>query len=193
MAQQRHIFLSYRSLEVDFALKLAADLKNAGFGLWMDRLDGIQGGDDWRWSIERALMRETCDALVAVVSPDYVTSAYCRNELARASRLGIPIIPILLSPVPETDWPLEIERTHYIDFCHWREASKYPDCLDELLSTFRVEYPAQVSQPPDAETQYLNNLIADLEGRRGVKEYVELTVEASQVFDTRPRPMETDE
>jgi hypothetical protein len=34
----KHIFMSYRSLEKDFALKLAADLKNAGVRLWMDVL-----------------------------------------------------------------------------------------------------------------------------------------------------------
>lgn len=39
-----HVFLSYRSLEADFALQLAADLKSAGLRLWMDRLEsGIKG------------------------------------------------------------------------------------------------------------------------------------------------------
>ena len=39
-----HVFLSYRSLDADFALRLAANLKNAGVRVWMDRLDGIVVG-----------------------------------------------------------------------------------------------------------------------------------------------------
>jgi hypothetical protein len=43
MSDNGHIFLSYRSIEADFALQLAADLKNIGVKLWMDRLDVGKG------------------------------------------------------------------------------------------------------------------------------------------------------
>ena len=73
---RQHVFLSYRSLERGFALKLAAALRNAGVIVWVDCLeDGIRVGDDWPCSIEEAL--NTCCALVAVVSPDYVASKVC--------------------------------------------------------------------------------------------------------------------
>jgi len=49
----KHIFVSYRSLEAEFALKIATDLRNSGVSIWMDRLDGIRGADDWRRSIEQ--------------------------------------------------------------------------------------------------------------------------------------------
>jgi hypothetical protein len=88
-----HIFLSYRSSEVEFALKLAADLKNAGVKLWMDRLD-ISPGDDWRSSLEYAVLDS--EAVIAVLSPEYVGSRYCLRELARADRLEKTIFPILL-------------------------------------------------------------------------------------------------
>ncbi len=50
------IFVSYRhGLEANFALKLTADLRNAGVRIWLDRLDGITTGDDWRREIEQAI------------------------------------------------------------------------------------------------------------------------------------------
>src|SRR5262245_22201395 len=43
-----HIFLSYRSLERPFAVKLAVGLQNAGVAVWLDRFPtGIKPGDDW--------------------------------------------------------------------------------------------------------------------------------------------------
>ena len=51
MPEQRHIFLSYRSIEADFALRLAADLKNSGVSVWMDRRDG----NEWRRQIRMLL------------------------------------------------------------------------------------------------------------------------------------------
>ena len=94
MSQNGHIFLSYRSVENDFALRLAADLKNIGVKLWMDRLDGIRGGDDWVQKLQDAI--DGCAALIAVLSLEYVHSDYCRRELKRAVNLGRPIYPILL-------------------------------------------------------------------------------------------------
>jgi hypothetical protein len=126
------IFVSYRhGLESAFAVKIAADLKNAGLTIWVDRLDGVIPGADWRLSIEHAI--NVCAAMIAVVSPDYVASTYCRNELARAEVLGRPIFPVLLHPVPDIDWPLPLQRQHYLDFTAWHDATIYRARLDELL------------------------------------------------------------
>jgi hypothetical protein len=84
-----HIFLSYSRKDADFALRLAADLKNAGVRLWMDQLDGIRAGDDWRRTIQSAL--DGCGAMIAVLTPDYTVSTYCLNELARADEKALPI------------------------------------------------------------------------------------------------------
>src|SRR4051812_15034067 len=95
----KHIFVSYRNIESDFALQLAADLKNAGFAIWVDRIDHtISPGDDWRASIEAALTIDACEAVLAILSPEYLSSKYCRNELARADRLGLRVYPVLLHP-----------------------------------------------------------------------------------------------
>jgi hypothetical protein len=171
--QPGHIFLSYRSLEAQFALKLAADLKNRGVRVWLDRLEtGIKGGDDWRRAIEQAV--NTCAAMICALSPDYVRSEYCRNEMARANRLGRPLLPVLVAPVPGDEWPIEIERIHYVDFRDWQDEGGYSAQFDALLTILREKASAQFASVPDTETQYLTSLIAELEARRGVIEYVDL-------------------
>lgn len=172
-----HIFLSYRSLEAPFALKLAADLKNRGVRVWLDRLEmGIKGGDDWRRAIEQAV--NTCTAMICALSPDYVRAEYCRNEMARANRLGRPLLPVLVAPVPDDDWPLELERIQYLDFREWQDDGGYSKPFEALLAVLREKAAAQFVSVPDAETQYLTSLIAELEARRGVIEYVDLRGQA---------------
>ena len=98
MSTSGYIFLSYRSTEREYALKLAAALKSAGVHIWMDVLDaGIKVGDDWVQVLQDSL--DSCAGMIAVLSPDYVTSRYCRRELKRADTLGRPIYPVLLRPL----------------------------------------------------------------------------------------------
>lgn len=189
MSNQRHIFLSYRSIEVDFALKLAADLKNAGLNLWIDRLD-IRPGEDWRRSLQAAV--DECAALIAVLTPEYVASKYCQRELSRADRFFHPIIPLLLKPVPDKDWPIEIEREQYIDFSGWRDETVYRKKLQSLVQHLRDSFSSHFHDVPDDETRYLTTLVAELEASKGVMEFVELSHQANLVMSDemsiRPRP-----
>lgn len=188
MSESRYIFLSYRSSEADFALKLAADLKNAGVNLWMDRLD-INPGDDWRKSLERAVYN--CAAVISILSPAYVASKYCQRELARADRLGRPVFPVLLGSIAESDWPLEIERQQFIDFSTWEDEATYNKQLHRLVDILKEKFAAQISVVPDPQTQYLTNLTAEIEAHRGLSEYLELSTEADKWLNRdliRPEP-----
>lgn len=185
------IFLSYRGLEAEFALKLAADLKNAGVRVWVDRLDGIVAGDDWRAAIESAL--NTCAAMIPVLSPGYVRSAYCRNELARADDLKRPVFPVLLQAVSPTDWPLEVQRVQYEDFTRWRDEEQYTARFGALVRRLKTEAGDQVGPPPDEETRYLTSLVAAMEAKRGVMQYVELDADAEALARGRPPAPAEDE
>jgi hypothetical protein len=189
VSKKEYIFLSYRSVEVDFAVRLAADLKNAGVNLWMDRLD-IMPGDDWPKTLASAVNQ--CAAMIVIISPEYVGSKYCQRELARADRLRRPIFPVLLRPIPDTEWPIEIERSQQIDFSNWRDDKTYHQQLDRLVNILKAQFATQMSDVPDPETRYLNSLIADLEVNKGVLEYLELAIQTDQQADSslmRPRPM----
>ena len=172
MSSVNHIFLSYRSSDRTFAAKLAADIKNSGFALWMDRFD-IALGQQWDLSIEKAI--DSCAGMIAVMSPAYVKSDICRAELGRARAAGHPIFPVIYEPLAtEADWPLQIQNRQFVDFSNWQDPIAYASRLDDLLRGLSALFSGQSTPPPDAETRYLNRLLADLESRRGVLEYVQL-------------------
>jgi HEAT repeat protein len=175
---QGHIFLSYRTLERPFAAKIAADLKNCGFALWMDRFD-IQPGEQWDRAIASAI--DGCAGLVAVLSPAYVNSEVCLDELARAHSAGRAIFPIVLQPLASpSDWPLLIQRHQFVDFFEWKIPTTYRARLGELVKALQQQFNAQAGQSLDPEAQYLNKLLAELEITRGVLEYVPLNVVADE-------------
>ncbi|MGR7025562.1 TIR domain-containing protein [Geodermatophilus sp. URMC 62] len=182
-----HLFLSYSHLDAEIALRLAADLKNAGIPLWMDRLDGLSAGTVWRQAIEQAIT--TCSSMLALLSPSYVRSTYCTRELARADALGRPVLPLLLSPLDPQEWPLAIEGVQYADFSNWRDNHAYVEAREDLVRYLAMEHDLAHDQRPDAEQRYLVSLIADLESKRGVLQYVTLTLET----DVRPEPPIDDE
>jgi HEAT repeat protein len=191
MSTRPHLFISYPHLEKDFTARLAADLQNHGLHLWMDILEsGIQHGENWRRAIENGL--DTAAALIAILCPEYIASAYCRRELARADRLGRPIYPILLRDLhTPTDWPIEIEGVQFADFRHWRDESAYQTQLATLLTVLHRGSAGAFDAPPAATAQYLNRLIADLEARKGVLDYVDLAAEMQSA--DRPAPTLTDD
>ena len=189
MGEIRHIFLSYQSSDVDFALRLSADLKNVGVNLWMDRLD-ISPGDDWRKSVEAAVYSSI--AIIAILSPEYVKSKHCQRELARADRLGRAIFPVLLGEISEHGWPLEVEREQYIDFSCWKDdAVLYQEKVNTLVDSLKEKFASQLSVIPSLEAQYLTNLVADLETRQGIAEYLETFTASDKLLEReiiRPEP-----
>ncbi|PJF37948.1 MAG: hypothetical protein CUN55_19490, partial [Phototrophicales bacterium] len=90
----KHAFISYKSDYANFTIQLATDLKNAGFRVWVDKLQGAMAGEEWLAAIGEGL--ENSSALIAVITPEYFTSQYCKDELSYAYTHNIPIIPIML-------------------------------------------------------------------------------------------------
>src|SRR5258706_9842601 len=166
------LFFSYTSIEVEFALKLATDLQNLGVAIWLDRLKGgIRGGDDWITRIQDAL--DNCVGLIAVVSPKYITSKYCKRELLRADKRNVPIFPVLLSHLTSpNDWPLTLQEKQYIDFTNWHDTQIYEAKLRDLIDAIQLRISDVVNSIPDLDEQYLNTLLSDLESKRGVLEFV---------------------
>lgn len=178
-----HVFLSYRSIEADFALKLAVDLKNMGVDLWMDRFE-LKAGQDWRAEIAKSL--DACVGMIAVLSPDYLSSEVCMDELSRAKRLGKRIYPIVLHELQPDQWPFQIERVQGI-ICFdtarnldWKNETFYNNHIfQSLLGAIQEQFRPAIGPVPDQEQQYLNELIGQLRKRKGVLEYVELSAKTN--------------
>jgi len=71
------IFLSHSSADLGFANVLASDLKLAGYDVWLDRWE-IGLGQSIPESISNGL--DTADALIILLSKDYLKSVFCRDE-----------------------------------------------------------------------------------------------------------------
>ena len=89
----KKIFFSYSREDASaFALKLAGDLKNAGFDVWIDQQD-IRAGAEWDIEIGKAL--ETCDCLLFIESEKSVASKNVLDEVYYALDQNKRVIPII--------------------------------------------------------------------------------------------------
>lgn len=108
--KQRRVFISYSRKDDRFAHRLAVDLRDSGFVVWLD-LDELSGGQVWTDQIENAL--RACDLFVAVLSPDAMESIWVKKEITMALNLGKQIVPVMVRSV---DIPLALIDIQYIDF-----------------------------------------------------------------------------
>lgn len=122
-----NLFLSYgRKDGKTFAMQLFQDLTSAGYRVWLD-LDEIAMGGDFTQEIERAI--DTCDVMLALISPSSLASGWCRAEQLRAIRKGKRVIPLMITP--DVELPLALEHLNYIDFS---TPERYAPMLRDLLS-----------------------------------------------------------
>lgn len=153
----------------------------------MDRMD-IKPAEDWVSALQEGVNQSA--AMIAVLSPEYVRAEYCKNELARAVRLGCVVFPVLLREIATTEWPIEIERKQFIDFTAAYDDAAYERALKKLLASLRERCPAQFDAAPDPETRAITRLIAHLETTRRLTEYMEQITEADVLLSseaTRPQ------
>lgn len=67
-------FFSYSREDMEFAVRLAKDLKAKGAKVWMDKID-IRPGQRWEAEIETAV--DSCSRMLVVLSPAAITSLKC--------------------------------------------------------------------------------------------------------------------
>jgi hypothetical protein len=106
----RRTFISYSRINKDFSLKLALELKSAGFDIWLDQLD-IPIGEQWDDAIEKAL--EECEIFMVILTPASSISDNVKDEIGYAIDAGKRILPILLE---NAKVPLRLRRLQYVDF-----------------------------------------------------------------------------
>jgi TIR domain len=103
MIMPRHIFLSYVRENADLVSRLASDLKDRGFKVWLDR-DEIDPGQRWQDAVRDAI--RSGDMFVACFSHEYALreTTYMNEELTLA-------IDELRQRSTETSWfiPVSID------------------------------------------------------------------------------------
>jgi hypothetical protein len=94
------IFISYSELDRDVATEIAAVIGKLGFErvfLDFDKDTGFGAGADWEKRLYEELSR--CQAVILVLTPNWLASKWCFAELVQARALGKLILPIMAKPL----------------------------------------------------------------------------------------------
>ena len=103
-------FISYSRVNQQVAIRLACELKSAGFCIWLDQFD-IPTGARWDDEIEKAL-RES-QIFLFIMTPASIISDNAKDEVGYAIDHGMRILPVLLE---KCEIPLRLSRLQYVDF-----------------------------------------------------------------------------
>ncbi|MGA7525185.1 MAG: toll/interleukin-1 receptor domain-containing protein [Acidobacteriaceae bacterium] len=129
-------FVSYSHEDLEFAQRLASDLKSAGAAVWMDKLD-IEPGAQWDCDVEQAL--NSCRQMLLVLSPRSAASPNVLDEIGVALRTNKTILPLMLQ---DCEVPIRVCRLQYIDF-----RKDYRAGLNELVRELRQHQDAAAGRP----------------------------------------------
>lgn len=141
------IFLSYSRLDSALMRRLYADLRGAGFSVWID--EGLEPGTpSWQRAVEEAI--ETAKCVVVILSPDAKQSKWVEIEVSYAEEIGLRIFPVLARGDERNAVLFRLRTTQRVDI-----RRQYEKVTVELLPTlqrrlrFDVAAPAPAASPID--------------------------------------------
>jgi hypothetical protein len=127
-------FFSYSREDLEFALRLAKDLKKAGASVWMDKLD-IRAGQLWERRVEDAL--GTCPRVLVILSPSSVNSHQVMAEVGFALDEHKEVIPVIYR---DCKIPYRLRPIQHVDF-----RGDYAEAFQDLLDSMGVERQASAA------------------------------------------------
>ena len=125
-------FISYSRVNSAFVVRLAKDLKSAGFDVWLDQID-IPKGARWDDEIEAAVERSS--TFMIVLAPESIESQNVKDELSYAIDSGKQILPVIIRPCKI---PLRLRRFQYVDFTDKPYKDSLADIKHLLSNTQRI-------------------------------------------------------
>lgn len=149
-----HVFLSYSRDDEIFAEYVVDKLAESDIPCWQDRAN-IAPGYDWRNEIDVGI--SDAAAVVVILSPSAVISAYVTYEWASAIGKGKTIIPLLLAPC---EIHPRLSVLHYLDFAQTR---RWPELIDRIkVAIDQDETTDPEPGPPPAEAPAARDALADV-------------------------------
>jgi len=128
------IFVSYSRKNIDFCKRLTDELQKRDLDFWVD-WDGIPPTVDWLREIEKGI--EEADTFLAIVSPEWISSPICLDELNIAVKNGKRLIPVVPIEFKWNDAPSDLSHINYIFF---RETDDFNVALDKLFTALDTDY-----------------------------------------------------
>ena len=109
------IFISHSSRNNDRAKEVASWLAANGWDdifLDLDPERGIAAGERWKEALQKAAQR--CEVVLALISPEWLASDWCRPELNTAQLMGKKIIVLLIGS-KSSEIPGDLKDAQYVD------------------------------------------------------------------------------
>lgn len=138
------VFVSYARADKPYCIRIIETLH--AHDVWYDQR--LYAGQDWWKEILRRL--EWCEVFLYLLSPDSVTSQYCRRELELALRLKRDIIPVMITR--DTLLPENMRDWQYVDLTDNLTVENVSQLLNAILMVERQKgsEPALVEEPAAA-------------------------------------------
>jgi Tol biopolymer transport system component len=147
------VFISYARKDFSFVVRLANDLKNAGFEVWYD-VSGISGGSRWMDKIEEAIRNS--DFLVVVLSPESVVSEWVDREFLFANKLRRKIIPLYYR---DCDLSINYINLNYIDVQGNNYHKNFAQILVALSGRSLLASKSEIVKPTPPNSKLKTNLV----------------------------------
>lgn len=130
---ESYIFISYSHKDKDEVLSVLEPMVETGYRVWFD--EGIDPGTEWDENIAKHV--EDCDALIAFISGNYISSDNCKDELNYARDLKKDRLLIYLE---KTDLPSGMAmRLNRLQAIHKYTYKNKKDFFQKLFSAPMVE------------------------------------------------------
>lgn len=128
-------FISYSRRDRAYIEELRSALEAYKRSVWVDLRD-IPPSADWRDEIHQAII--SSDAFVCVISPDYVASPICQEELEFARANNKRLIPVIRRDIPTNQAPPALAALNWVFF---RETDDQSAAFGKLLSALDTDLP----------------------------------------------------
>jgi tetratricopeptide (TPR) repeat protein/WD40 repeat protein len=109
------IFISHSSLDNKSAEGVRDWLIENGWSdvfLDLDPVRGLAPGERWQNALKLAADR--CEAVLFLISPNWLSSRWCLSEFLLAKQLGKRLFPIIIGDVAISSLPLEMSADHQV-------------------------------------------------------------------------------
>ncbi len=132
-ARRPDAFLSYSRRDREIADRLVALLAERGKDVWVNMQD-IPAASRWRDELARAI--EVSDAVIALVTPAWIASRNCRQELEHADSVGKRIIPVLAAPT--ADVPDALAARQWVEL---GSGADWGAAIEEIVEAIESDLP----------------------------------------------------
>lgn len=128
------VFISYSRKDKEFVRRLYDGLVTKDVKAWVD-WEGIPLSADWMEEITRAV--NGADAFLVLISPDWLASKVCSQELDLGLKSNKKLIPILhRDPLPGTTMHEKLAATNWV---YMREQDDFDGTLPKLIDAITTD------------------------------------------------------